>query len=78
MNQGWESGGWIFILVDWHGVQIFCLEDLIAVQAAYVIDAIAPCQDLSAGMLTNLHINHGLQLFYAWHLACQAPRTLNP
>ena len=58
-----ESGGWIVIVVDGYGLEIFSLEDLIAVQAAYIIYPVAPCQDLGAGMLTTLHKNHRLQLF---------------
>ena len=55
-TRGVEESGQIFIL-NGDSFKIFGFEDLVAIEAADVIDPVAPCHDLGAGMLTNLHRN---------------------
>jgi hypothetical protein len=57
-SQFWDgrSGRLIVVVVDGYAFQIFSLEDLVAVQAADVIDPVTPRENLSAFMLTDRHI----------------------
>jgi hypothetical protein len=48
----------LFFFLDLHGIEVFVLEDLMAIQTFQVVDAISPGDDLGAGVLASgLHNN---------------------
>ena len=48
----------LFLFLDLHGIEVFVLEDLMAIQTFQVVDAISPGDDLGAGVLASgLHNN---------------------
>jgi hypothetical protein len=51
-------GPLFFFLLDLHGVEIFILEDLMAIQTFQVVHAVSPGDDPGAGVLASgLHNN---------------------
>jgi hypothetical protein len=42
-----------FFFLDFHGIKVFCFEDLTAIQTLYVVHAVSSSDDLGAGMLTR-------------------------
>ncbi|MGH9614281.1 MAG: hypothetical protein ACRD4P_14505, partial [Bryobacteraceae bacterium] len=57
-----DSGVRIVLVIDRNGLEVFRLENLIAVQTPDVIDPITPREDLCAVMLTD-HKKGELPLF---------------
>jgi len=48
----------LFFFLDLHGIEVFVLEDLMAIQTFQVVHAISPGNDLGAGVLASgLHNN---------------------
>ena len=43
----------LVLFLDFHGLKVFGLEDLAAIQAFHVIHAVSPGDDLGAGMVTS-------------------------
>jgi hypothetical protein len=46
-------GGLFLVFLDWHGFKVFRLEDLSAVQAFHVVDAVSPGDYLCAVVVTS-------------------------
>jgi hypothetical protein len=46
-------GGLFLVFLDFHWLKVFGLEDLTAIKALHVIDAVSPGDDLGAGMVTS-------------------------
>ena len=42
-----------FLFLDFHGFKVFCLEDVVAIEAFDIVHAISSSNHLGAGMLTR-------------------------
>jgi hypothetical protein len=52
----YRSSGWLIVLViNGHRFEVFRLKYLVTIQAADIVNPIAPRQDLGSGVLANLH-----------------------
>lgn len=70
------SGGRLVVLVvDRDRFQVFGFKDMVAIQTAEIIYAVASRQDFSTRMRTGLHKKR-IDLLYASGIACQAPLVL--
>ena len=45
----------VVFLVDAYGFEVFCLEHLVTIETAYIVDAIATCQNFGFLMLAGVH-----------------------
>jgi hypothetical protein len=41
------------VFLDWNGLEVFSLENLVADEALHIIDAISPGDDFGLGMFTS-------------------------
>ena len=48
-----EGSLFFFVFLDFHGIKVFCLENLTAIQTLQVVHAVSSSNDLGAGMLTR-------------------------
>lgn len=60
-------GGLFLFVLDFHGFKVFSLEDLPAIQAFHVIDAISAGDHLGAGMFASGLHNKRLDEVYFTH-----------
>ena len=69
------AGARLFIVfLDWNGLEVFGLEDLVADEALHVIDAISPSDDFGLGMFASgLHNNALMRIILTGLLAMSRP-----
>jgi hypothetical protein len=59
----YQTVGLIFLFLDGNGFEILSVEDLAAIQAFHVIDAISPSNNLGFGVGTDGLHKQGIALF---------------